>query len=103
MEKEKVWIEEYSLFLTGSGGDLNSKETRSILLERQREFEFTAECTISTESLKEGESAGIASYYDENSYIKFGVAVKDGRKGILLAHYVGEEYEELSFTPFPRK
>ena len=101
LEKEKVWTEGESLFLTGSGGDLNSKETRSILLERQREFEFTAECTLSTESLKEGESAGIASYYDENSYIKFGVAVKDGRKGILLAHYVGEEYEELSFTPFP--
>ncbi|MDD7161879.1 MAG: hypothetical protein SPF69_04150 [Candidatus Ornithospirochaeta sp.] len=37
LEKEKVWIEGESLFLTGGGGDMNSKETRSVLLERQEE------------------------------------------------------------------
>ena len=67
-------------------------------MERQSEFEFSAQCVLDTDTIKEGESAGIASYYDENSYIKFGVAVKDGKKGILLSEYVGDGYKEISFT-----
>ena len=95
---DKIKTKGDSLLLEGSGVDLNSKASRSVLLERQSEFEFSAQCVLDTDTIKEGESAGIASYYDENSYIKFGVAVKDGKKGILLSEYVGDGYKEISFT-----
>ena len=99
LDKNMVKQKNNSLFLTGSGMDLCFKECRSIFLERQKEFDFDAECILSTTSIKEGESAGIASYYDENSYIKFGISVKDGKTGVLLALYVDDRYEVLSFTP----
>ena len=95
---DKIKTKGDSLLLEGSGVDLNSKASRSVLLERQSEFEFSAQCVLDTDTIKEGESAGIASYYDENSYIKFGIAVKDGKKGILLSEYVGDGYKEISFT-----
>ena len=42
---------------------------------------------------------GLTCYYDENSYLKFGIAVKEGKRGILAAEYVDDKYVTEQFLP----
>lgn len=91
---------EETLTLTGTGEDLNSLACRSLLLRRQKAFDFTVECEMKLpESLGEGEDLGLTCYYDENSYLKCGFACRDERLGVLLAEYVGDGYVRESFLP----
>ena len=41
---------------------------------------------------------GITNYYDENSYVKCGLAVRDGKQGLLLEEYVGDGIRSSRFT-----
>ena len=50
--------------------------------------------------LEAGQSLGMTCYYDENSYIKYGVASEEGVCGILLQEYVGDDYRSALFEPF---
>ena len=101
MERERVWEENGSLFLKGDAFPLQSKEKRSIYLMRQEEFDFSLSLTFPyPQSLKEGESVGTISYYDENSFILFGVGIKEGKSVILLKMYGGDEYREEKYIPF---
>lgn len=88
------------LELKGQEGDLNSKEFRGILVTRQDSFRLTAWCELKVPRLEEGQSLGMACYYDENSYIKFGLCRRDGMPGILLQEYVGDGYASQQFEPF---
>ncbi len=99
LDAGSVSINDDRLLLKGSGYDLCSKKCRSILVERQQEFDFDAECTLKAAELEEGQSIGMVSYYDENSYIKFGLARKNGSMGLLLAEYSGDGYISSSFVP----
>lgn len=85
-----------SLKLRGSKVDLNSKACRSVLLIRQTDFMFEAVCEFVIPALSEGESIGLACYYDENSYIKYGVCKESGTLRILLQEYVGRHYRTIN-------
>lgn len=97
LEREKIACNEEGLILRGSKEDLCSLQGRSVLLRRQTKWDFQAECTIAVNPVKEAESFGMACYYDENSYIKFGWSKKEGRPGILLQEYVGDAYRSEQF------
>ena len=79
--------------MVGNGADLNEYTCHSILLRRQSSFRFHCICSFAFPDVKDGESQGITCYYDENSYIKFGVARHKGEMGILIQEYVGDGYQ----------
>lgn len=91
--------EDGPLRLLGTGEDLCSTDCRSILVERQDSFRFEAICELQIPSLKEGQSLGITCYYDENSYIKYGVGFQSGAYGIWLQEYVGDGYINRKVHP----
>jgi xylan 1,4-beta-xylosidase len=92
-----------SLKLKGNGNDLNQLTCRSIYLQRQKSFKFTAECSFELpEALHEGGSLGMTCYYDENSYLKYGYGFQNDTYGILLEEYVGESYIRRDFIPFEK-
>ena len=107
LKEERLGIrteaEEEHLMLKGQEGDLNSKEFRSIFVIRQESFDLEAQCELVVPGLEEEQSLGVTCYYDENSYIQYGVGRKGNSLGILLKEYVGEGYVSHSFMPFKDK
>jgi len=75
-------VREDGVYLLGSRADLCEVSARNLLLQRQTSFNFSAETRFSYATLQEGQDAGMTCYYDENTYLKFGVFI-DGGKTIL--------------------
>jgi xylan 1,4-beta-xylosidase len=83
------------LEITGDGHDLNDVECRSMALLHQTDFicqdAFSMECI----HMPEGDEAGMVLYYDENSFIRFGirnVTAADSSAGYEA--YVCEYYDD---------
>lgn len=105
---EPGWYEaaQEGILLHGVGRDLNTLDYSTLLLRSQREFCFEVSCVVKPkESLCGKDSSqgnwdmGLACYYDENSYLKFGIGEKDGKTGILAAEYVDDRYVSEEFLP----
>lgn len=88
------------LKLRGQEGDLNRKDFRSIFVTRQEAFDFRCSCELWVPELEEGQSLGLTCYYDENSYVKYGICRRDGVLGILLQEYAGDGYISEKFAPW---
>lgn len=101
LSHERISITDDSLKLTGSVDDLNTRECRSVLLTRQDAFSFVASTTVVNAEITDNQDLGLTCYYDENSYIKFGVGVKNGKKGILVQEYVGDDFKTNEFIEDP--
>lgn len=91
-----------SLLMLGSPSDLMKKDA-TMLLERQRELKGAAKLSFEKPDLQEGSDAGITAYYDEHSYLKFGLAMRGGIYGMLLAEYVGDSIRSERFLPVSEK
>lgn len=93
--------EDGSLWIRGDGKDLSSKGCRALLVRHQPEFSFDAAFEMEAEreaaaSLEKAGSAGLTLYYDENSYIKFGIG-----GGLLFAEeFVDRGYVRREEKPF---
>ncbi len=85
------------LRMKGQKEDLNSIKCRSILVRRQEEFSFQAQCQFVIPDLSDGESLGMTCYYDENSNLKYGVCHREGRFVVLMQEYVGDGYRNEQF------
>lgn len=86
-------------WIRGNRTDLFQLEHRSTLLLRQKEFVFSMSLWLEAASLGEAEDMGLTCYYDENSYLKFGIARRQGRQGILVEEFVGDGYVSSRFLP----
>lgn len=85
------------LTIRGGRYPLSDTRCRSVLLRRQTAFRFAFEATL---FVPEAGEAGITCYYDENSYLTFGV--KDGQ--LHLTEQAGlerREHKELSRSVAP--
>ena len=100
LSSERLAVRNDVLFLRGSLDDLNTSACRSVFVKRQEKFVFTAMLTYRIPDLIEGQSLGLTCYYDENSYLKYGVSNRAGRPGILLQEYVGDGLRTDLFRPF---
>lgn len=85
-------MEEGLFWLKGDGRALSDMACRSILLIHQPAFAFRFGCKICGEKLNLGDEAGITCYYDENSYITFGLVRENGGCSITAEEYVGDGY-----------
>ncbi len=90
-----------SLWIRGDGKDLSHKGCRSLLVRHQPDFSFDAAFEMeagagAAQALGREGSAGLTLYYDENSYIKFGIG-----GGFLFAEeFVDRAYVRRQEKPF---
>ena len=92
MDSSRICIkEDETLWIKGDGLDLCSKECRSFLVKFQPDFKFHVgiEMWLPDEEKEAFTSdAGITLYYDENTYIKFGVT----KDRVFVSEYVDDKY-----------
>lgn len=72
-KKEGYTLEEGKLLLKGDTVDLNEVACRSLVVQRQKDFCFRTEVKIDLGILSKGQNLGLIGYYDENTYLKFGI------------------------------
>jgi xylan 1,4-beta-xylosidase len=98
-ESDGYYVEDGRLYLKASRIDLDSMYARNILLRRQTAFNFMAECKMQIPDLKEGQDAGITCYYDENTYLKFGVFYESGGYVVKVSEKIGDQVTEHQNIP----
>ncbi len=84
-------IREDGLHLLGSSTDLCEVSARNLLLQRQTKFNFSAETRLEVSAIKEDQDAGMTCYYDENTYLKFGVFIKGGKIFLKVQEHVDND------------
>ncbi len=97
-------LKDSKLWLRGSKAPLSSKDARNIVLRRQKHFIFTAEALMGLVPMKPGQDAGITCYYDENTWLKFGVFVRqEGSMLLKVREHIGtldrESAETVNIDP----
>lgn len=92
MDPRYICLEEGgAVAITGDGLDLCCRDCRSLLLKNQPDFRFFAEFEMEfpeAGSRELSSDAGLTLYYDENTYIKFGVT----GDSVFIAEYVDDAY-----------
>ncbi len=82
---------EDSFTIRGSREPLSSTGARSVVLKRQAAFSFTYSAVLEVPEMSEGQRAGITGYYDENTYLEFGVICRGGRLELYSNEHIGDE------------
>lgn len=95
LDLDRAQVRDGALFLKGNGGDLCDLRAQGILLVRQQERAFEALAELDLTGLREAAqsgSAGMTCYYDEQSYLKFGIQTDEAGLSVLLEEYAGQDY-----------
>lgn len=79
------------LSLEGSALDLHDMHAKNILVRRQCHFVFCCGVTMDYSTLQNGQDAGMTCYYDENTYLKFGVFKKNDCYFLAVVEQIDEE------------
>ena len=79
------------IILRSSPFPLSSVNSRNLFLHRQEAFRFEAEITLQLPGLLSGQEAGMVSYYDENTYVFFGISMKEDGCYCSLTERIGTE------------
>jgi xylan 1,4-beta-xylosidase len=88
--------------LKGSRAPLSSVDSRNIVLRRQTDFAFRYAAVLEIPDLQDGQTAGITGYYDENTFLEFGLLGRDGEKYLYVNEHVGEEdRRQIAASPVP--
>ncbi len=90
-EENFAEVREDGVYLLGSRADLCEVSARNLLLQRQTAFHFTAETRLSFAALQDGQDAGMTCYYDENTYLKFGVFINGGKTYLKVQEHVDND------------
>lgn len=99
IDRERSFVSpEGILRIRGEGKDLNDRSCVSLLVKRQPDFNFTCEYEMWAPDEDGYRDAGLTLYYDENTFIKFGI--KD--RCLFVREYVDNAYVrclEQDFEP----
>ena len=82
---------EPSFIIKGSIAPISSVDSRNLVLKRQTSFTFEYSADMEIPELSEGQHAGISGYYDENTFVLFGLMKKDGKVFVFSQEHIGEE------------
>jgi xylan 1,4-beta-xylosidase len=94
-EMDGIVLENSYVKIKGSVYDLDSIKAKNILLRRQTSFKFSADTCLRMPKLKAGQNMGMTCYYDENTYLKFGVyrlEDKSERFVLKVEERIGDDY-----------
>mgnify|MGYP002644326751 CR=1 FL=1 len=88
--KDGIRMKNGILSLKGSELPLSDVGARNILLRRQEHFNFTAGTGMLSGPMKEGQEAGLICYYDENTWVSFGVLQEKGVRFVQVHEHIGD-------------
>ena len=98
MDRKRLNISEDGIIsIEGDGLDLWDRQCQSLLVKWQPDFDFTVEFEMFLPKpdrkgrILADSEAGLTLYYDENTFIKFGVT--DGQ--VLIKEYIGDGYKRV--------
>lgn len=80
-----------SFVIKGSKAQISSVDSRNLVLRRQTSFSFEYLADLEIPELSEGQHAGISGYYDENTFVLFGLMKKNGKVYVFSQEHIGEE------------
>ncbi|MBE5833476.1 MAG: glycoside hydrolase [Butyrivibrio sp.] len=81
-----------SFSIKGSSVPLSSKDSRNIVVRRQSDFDFNASVVMDIpQQMQEGQFAGLTGYYDENTWMIFGVTCRNGQNCIFECEHIGDD------------
>ena len=88
--------------IKGSRAPLYSVDSRNIVLKRQTSVKFSYSTILEIPKMSEGQSAGITGYYDENTFLEFGLICRDGKVYLYSNEHVGDTDDlKISDKPVP--
>ncbi len=90
-ESDGISVHDGKLFLKGSAYGLSDTRCRSVLVQRQKDFVFQASTALCIEGIEEEQEAGITCYYDENTYLKYGVTKRQERFYLTVTEHIDVE------------
>lgn len=89
--RDGIRVEGDVLYLRGSRLPLSNVDARNILLRRQSHFSFTAQVKMLVPKLFEGQEAGLICYYDENTWVSFGLKKEKTALVIEVHEHIGDD------------
>ena len=103
-EQDGYSIADSYLKIRGSKWDLDSMDARNVVLRRQQSFKFTAVCKMKTPNLNTGQNAGITCFYDENTFLKFGVFNNNSNEEFVLqvVEHIGDQNRKSQTFPIEK-
>lgn len=90
-EKDGVTVKENALYIRGSQKPLSDVGARNIVVRRQKEFCFRAETEMSLLPMEIGQESGLLCYYDENTWVSWGIEREKDGYYIQVKEHIGEE------------
>lgn len=96
--EKSIRIQDGKLLITGSRYELSDTRCRSVLVQRQKDFVFRGTTSLCAGELGEGQEAGITCYYDENTFLKYGITKQQGRIYVTVTEHIDSEEK----SPFKR-
>lgn len=99
MHGAQIQINGKQVQITGDGIDLCSIACRSLAVKRQPAFAFTAGFTMKLPENGLSHDAGMVLYYDENTYIKFGIS----GDAVIVSEYIDDKYVRTVEKPVTKK
>lgn len=84
-----------TVILKGSKEALSVSGFRNLLIRRQNSFAFRLQASFEIPQMYNGQHAGIIGYYDENTYIRFGVEKVKEQYVFVAEEHIGHETKLL--------
>lgn len=89
--KDGIVVQGDAVWLRGSRLPLSEVGARNILLRRQKHFCFRAETVLEVPELKEGQETGLICYYDENTWVSWGICKTQEGYHLSVTEHIGQE------------
>lgn len=96
-EKDGISIDNSYICIKGSKKDLNSRYVKNVVLQRQKHFSFDVEACMVFPNLENEQNAGLTCYYDENTYLKYGIYKNDNEYTLKIFEKIGNE-EKFTYS-----
>ncbi len=98
-EKDGIVIDGNRFRIKGSKAPLSSVHARNICLRRQTAFSFSAQVKMRIPKLSAGQEAGMACYYDENTWVCYFLGRDEKGLFLQLKEHIGRETVEYKKEP----
>lgn len=96
-EKDGFTFADGHVLIKGSKADLDTIDAKNILVRRQTAFDFTAQMRMRIPKLQPGQNCGIVCYYDENTFVKYGLFAEEEGVYIGVLEKIGDEVRRSGF------
>lgn len=84
------------LQVLGSREPLSTMYSRNILVRRQCHFVFSFRTEVKVPELKGEQNLGLTCYYDENTYVTYGISNRDGQYILRITEHIGDDTADVS-------